>query len=1291
MHSVRCFGALALLSFGLVFGNLPSDFVQDQLLAQEASASSKATILKQLQTIAESSAFKATARASDVESFLKTLTTADKSVQLESLGQSVEGREIWALHWNTDPSAATKPSTDDDRLVVVLLGSIHPGESDGKEALLALARDLLLQPNNEWQKNLSLIFVPNYNVDGGERIGKNHRPGQKGPEDGMGIRENAQALDLNRDFVKLESPEANALIGCLEKWDVDVLIDCHTTNGSLHQYELTYSTPNNPAGATKLQDYLRGQMMPAVTGEMKKSGYNSFWYGNFEDDHKRWESYGHEPRYSTEYMGMRGKIGILSESYSYSEYKTRIEATYAFVKHCLDHLAANKTTVNQLIAEGEKAWQSASAESFANPKQEKLSVQAKLAKWDTPVTALGYELVDEAGKVVAGANELAFFHSGKDLDRLKKKEYSVELWTKIESTSESDVPAAYVLSAEQAWIVDRLMRHGVDVWKLEKDSKATVANHKIKKVSEETTFQDHRLLKIEVEGVPQQEVTLPAGSYVIPTAQRLGRLVTYTLEPNSDDSLAKWNFFDPFIRDGAEYPLNRVIGFSDKPAVSEKPIEKVVGGELLTMDKIFGGDQRVTWAAANAAAPRWLPKSQDGTVEYVMRRDSSLIAYDAATGSSRRLNLIDKATAALQKIEGVNLRGGRSAVSLDSFDTALRWAMLNIDRDLFIYDVEKDVARRVTNTPDKAEELAELSPDGKSIAFVQDDNLMIVNTETAEIRPVTSDKQEDLLNGILDWVYQEEIYGRGNFKAFWWSPDGQKIAFLQLNEKPVDRYPIDDSLTYKSTVEVTRYPKAGDPLPDVKLFVVQIADMKLIEADLSSYKADDRLVVRVGWRPDNSGVIFQMQNRIQTWLEICEANPTTGEVKKLMRESSPAWVDVIIEPKWLANGDFLWMSDKAGGRRHVYRVSADGQTSVALTEGDWDVADILWYDESGESFIIQGNYGSPIETQAFRVDAKSKKLTRLTKESGTHRCDVDPSGQYFMDRYSNIDSPSRLDLKTSGGELVRTLSATTIDRFKFMAAQKPILTTIKARDGLELQTMIIAPPGLDLANPDKKYPVFFHVYGGPQNSTIANRFQEGNYWWHQYLAQQGYVVMLCDNRASRGPGGRDTWPIHRNLGEVELRDLEDAAKWAGSQPWGDSNRIGVWGWSYGGYFTGYALTHSKLFKAGISGAPVTDWRNYDAVYTERYMDTPQNNPEGYKKSSVVEAAKNLHGSLLIIHGEIDDNVHMSNTLQLAYALQKAGKPFELMIYPRNRHGIVDPLQRRHMHEMMTNFLERNLK
>lgn len=234
------------------------------------------------------------------------------------------------------------------------------------------------------------------------------------------------------------------------------------------------------------------------------------------------------------------------------------------------------------------------------------------------------------------------------------------------------------------------------------------------------------------------------------------------------------------------------------------------------------------------------------------------------------------------------------------------------------------------------------------------------------------------------------------------------------------------------------------------------------------------------------------------------------------------------------------------------------------------------------------------------------------------------------------------------------------------------------------------PNDTDMQKPLKKLPVVFHVYGGPQAPTVKNAWSGGNYWWHQMLCQKGFAVVLCDNRSARGRGIKDTWSIRKDLGRVEMRDLEDAVKWVGEQPWADSERIGLWGWSYGGYFTSYALTHSKLFRAGIAGAPVTDWRNYDAIYTERYMDLPKDNYEGYKSSSVVESAGDLHGRLLLIHGERDENVHLSNTLQLADALQNAGKQFDLMVYPKNRHGVADPQQRAHMQQLMTEFWIRNL-
>ena len=240
---------------------------------------------------------------------------------------------------------------------------------------------------------------------------------------------------------------------------------------------------------------------------------------------------------------------------------------------------------------------------------------------------------------------------------------------------------------------------------------------------------------------------------------------------------------------------------------------------------------------------------------------------------------------------------------------------------------------------------------------------------------------------------------------------------------------------------------------------------------------------------------------------------------------------------------------------------------------------------------------------------------------------------------------------------------------------------------VELDAMLIKPPGFD---PGRKYPVITHIYGGPQTPRVRDRFGGQNGLWHQYLAQQGFVVFVVDNRSSSYHSARQSWPIYRNMAAGELQDLEDAIGWLGSHPWVDTSRIGLWGWSYGGYMTAYALTHSDLFAAGIAGAPVTDWRNYDAIYTERYMDTPQANPEGYESSSVLNAAADLHGALLLIHGTIDDNVHISNTYQLVNALQQAGKPFEMMVYPGNRHGVRNPPQRLHLYRLMTDFFRENL-
>ena len=280
-----------------------------------------------------------------------------------------------------------------------------------------------------------------------------------------------------------------------------------------------------------------------------------------------------------------------------------------------------------------------------------------------------------------------------------------------------------------------------------------------------------------------------------------------------------------------------------------------------------------------------------------------------------------------------------------------------------------------------------------------------------------------------------------------------------------------------------------------------------------------------------------------------------------------------------------------------------------------------------------------------------------------------------------------MSLHRADGTYLRSLAPNLVDYLPYYQLQEPEFVRYKARDGQPLSGILIKPSNFD---PQKRYPVLCHVYGGPQAPVVRNRWGGSTYLWHQYLAQQGYVIWLSDNRASTHEGVRGAWSMHLEMGKTELQDLEDGLGWLSRKPWIDRNRIGIWGWSYGGYLVSYALTHSKLFKAGIAGAPVTDWRNYDAIYTERYMGLPKDNPEGYKKASPVHAASQLKGRLLLIHGALDDNVHLSNTLQFSNALQKAGKQFEMMIYPNNRHGITRPGQSRHLRDLMTEFILKNL-
>jgi dipeptidyl-peptidase-4 len=711
--------------------------------------------------------------------------------------------------------------------------------------------------------------------------------------------------------------------------------------------------------------------------------------------------------------------------------------------------------------------------------------------------------------------------------------------------------------------------------------------------------------------------------------------------------------------------------------------------KLLTVEDIFDPAKRVNF---NGTTPtiRWL---RDGN-HYLLTNDASrkdvprLQKVNAATGTAVAFFDTARMQAAFAALPGVSAEdalqlSNRGTYQLNPSETA---ALINWANDLFYYEFGSDRAIRLTSSPE--EEVGEgFSPDGRMVSFVRENNLYVedLNMQRRE-RALTRDGSAKILNGRLDWVYQEELYGRGNFGAYWWSPDSTSIAYLRFDERPVPEFTVVDHIPYDQKLEVTPYPKAGDPNPIVKLGVVNAAGGETRWVNTFKYQPEDFLITRVSWNPDGKSVVYQAQNREQTFLDLNFADAKTGESKTVIRETTKAWVATIDNPTWLKNGSFLWLSERTGWQ-HIYHYDATGKLIRQVTDGKWEADPLEGVDEEKGLIYFAATEHSHIGPQAYSIKLDGTEMKRLSTTEGTHRINFSPAYNYFVDSWSDLNTPTQIRLYDSTGKLVRVVNENKVDALKNYKLGTPELMQVKTRDGFVMEALMIKPPDFD---PKQKYPVMSFTYGGPHAPQVRNGWGSTTYMWHQLLSQKGFIIWVCDNRTASGKGMESTWPVYKNFGELELRDLEDGVTWLKSQPYVDGSRIGLWGWSYGGFMTSYALTHSQSFKIGIAGGTVADWRDYDSIYTERYMGTPQNNPEGYKRSSPVTAARNLHGKLLLIHGAIDDNVHMANTIQFVYELQKARKQFQLMLYPKSRHGVTDPLLLMHMRQMMTDFIVGNL-
>ncbi|MEM7166085.1 MAG: DPP IV N-terminal domain-containing protein [Planctomycetota bacterium] len=614
----------------------------------------------------------------------------------------------------------------------------------------------------------------------------------------------------------------------------------------------------------------------------------------------------------------------------------------------------------------------------------------------------------------------------------------------------------------------------------------------------------------------------------------------------------------------------------------------------------------------------------------------------------------------------------------DEFPQGRRWtrtlrrasgvAVVQIAGKLFLF--RNGSATRVGTG---AEEGAQLSPDGRWLAFVRDHNVFTVPTQGGTEVAVTTDGHAGLLNGRLDWVYQEEIYGRGTWDAIWWSPSSAACAFLRLEQSNVPTFPIVDHRPFRVAAETMHYPKAGDPNPRVSLGVWNPGKV-VTWVDLTSYD-DEILIVSVGWNPAGDRIVFQVQDRAQTWLDLNYADPESGKVTRLLREESLTWVNGLGDPMWLDDGSFLWFSERTG-YKHVYHYAADGVLQRPVTQGDWAVRRILRIDEPAAETNTEGriwftsNRESAVGNHAYRIDLSGEQLVHLTPGRGTHSVEINEAGTLLLDRYSHLEQPPRCRVLDLNGDVVHELGAAS--GVTDPPLVKKTLHQIAARDGFLLDVTLTLPVDF---SPSKRYPIWLPTYSGPNSPRIRDRWSPNT--WYQFLTQQGIVVLEVNNRSSSGRGQIATAACYRQLGVSELADIEDAVRWVLRNDWADPRRVGITGGSYGGFMAAYALTHSDLFALGVAWAGVYDWRCYDTIYTERYMDTPQNNRGGYERTSVTAAAARLKGHLVMGHGSMDDNVHMQNVLQFAEALQRAGKQFDLMIYPGARHGIRDRDQRAH--------------
>lgn len=703
---------------------------------------------------------------------------------------------------------------------------------------------------------------------------------------------------------------------------------------------------------------------------------------------------------------------------------------------------------------------------------------------------------------------------------------------------------------------------------------------------------------------------------------------------------------------------------------------------VLSYDAIFASD-------ANGRAPGQLAWSPDG------RR----LTYTYDDGHGEGLWSLDPGTGTLEELMrpgDLAKAAGKDKIDLDAYQWSPRGDSLLLEAgdDLYLFSLAGHNLRRLTDTA-AAEKGAKLSPDATRVAFVRDANLYLFDLASGREQALTTDgKKDEILNGTTDWLYWEEIWDR-TATGFWWSPDSRRIAFYRFDERETPTHPLVDSSSQVPVVSWQKYPTPGDPNPKVRVGVLELSSRRTTWMEAGDL---DQYLARVTWTPDGAAVAIQALSRSQTRLDLLRCDAADGRCGTLVTESWPTWVNLADDLRFLPDGRFLWGSERSGWRR-LYLFNPDGRLVRQVSPDGWVVTSVdrLPEPEEKDPWVLFTAYRTEgleaIDRHVVSASLLDARFQVITPQAGTHSALAAPRSGHWVHSWNTADSPGGAEVRLAGrtqdasGAVIPLPSAPPA-KFDPAALPRYEFLTLPGPDGTALPARLLRPAGFE---PGRRYPVIVYQYGGPGSQTVVNRWDiRRRDLFHKRMAQLGFAVLTVDGRSTSpfGKAGEDL--DYRKLGEVNLAAQLAGVEYLKTQRWADTDRLGLWGWSGGGTNTLFCLlSRPGVWKAGVAGAPVTDWHLYDSAWTERYLDTPNDNEAGFLESSPINLADRLKDRLLIVHGLADDNVHPQNSVNMIDQLVQAGRPVEQAFYPGDKHAMRPP-SIRHFFERMEDFWMRTL-